>query len=104
MPVTTVFEGHACQCCAGVIANGDESGCRHYYGHTHRSALDGDTCFDCGGEVVIDENGVSNHLTPDGDIDFDADADHVALSDEQYADINGDLAGPHLDETAYRAS
>jgi len=38
MPVTTVFEGHACQCCAGVIANGDESGCRHYYGHTHRSA------------------------------------------------------------------
>lgn len=67
-------------------------------------ALDGDTCFDCGGEVVIDENGVSNHLTPDGDIDFDADADHVALSDEQYADINGDLAGPHLDETAYRAS
>jgi len=24
-----------CECCALVIANGDDSGCRDYYGHTH---------------------------------------------------------------------
>jgi hypothetical protein len=27
-----------CECCALLIANGDESGCRDYYGHTHQSA------------------------------------------------------------------
>lgn len=27
-----------CECCALQIANGDESGCRDYYGHTHPSA------------------------------------------------------------------
>lgn len=27
-----------CECCALLIANGDESGCRDYYGHTHETA------------------------------------------------------------------
>lgn len=27
-----------CECCALLIANGDESGCRDYYGHTHQPA------------------------------------------------------------------
>ena len=27
-----------CECCALLIVNGDESGCRDYYGHTHQSA------------------------------------------------------------------
>ena len=29
------WEGECCECCALVIANGDDSGCRDYYGHTH---------------------------------------------------------------------
>lgn len=27
-----------CDCCALVVANADESGCRDYYGHTHQTA------------------------------------------------------------------
>lgn len=30
-----LWEGSACECCRLVIANGDDSGCRDYYGHTH---------------------------------------------------------------------
>lgn len=38
------FEGECCECCALVIANGDDSGCRDYYGHTHPSpALSAET-------------------------------------------------------------
>lgn len=36
--VRVLWEGSACACCALVIANGDDSGCRDYYGHTHESA------------------------------------------------------------------
>ncbi|MGN6129277.1 MAG: hypothetical protein ACTHOK_02960 [Nocardioidaceae bacterium] len=35
MPLTLVREIAVCECCALVIANGDDSGCRDYYGHTH---------------------------------------------------------------------
>lgn len=37
-------------------------------------------CAECGNPMTIDEDEISNHLTPDGDIDYDRDADHVALS------------------------
>lgn len=30
-------QGALCECCASVIANGDESGCRDFHGHTHPS-------------------------------------------------------------------
>lgn len=32
------YEGRCCECCLLMIVNGDESGCRDYYGHTHRPA------------------------------------------------------------------
>ena len=32
------WEGQACECCLCMVSNGDESGCRDYWGHTHRSA------------------------------------------------------------------
>ena len=31
-----VREGVMCECCALMVANDDESGCRDYYGHTHQ--------------------------------------------------------------------
>lgn len=42
-------------------------------------SLDGGSCSECGGECVVEEDGVSHHLTVDGQVDHDADADHVAL-------------------------
>lgn len=39
-------------------------------------------CRECGNEMQIDENGVSNHLD-DGFIDYDQDADHVAIADSE---------------------
>ena len=51
-------------------------------------------CASCGGEVVVEQNGVTHHLAPDGDIDYDADADHVALDDSQYADVVAALREP----------
>lgn len=40
------------------------------------------SCYECGAEVSVDENGVSYHLEPDGSIDYDRDADHVAIPDD----------------------
>lgn len=34
-------------------------------------------CHTCGQEFEIDENNVATHLTDDGEIDHDRDADHV---------------------------
>ena len=53
---------YVCECCALVIANGDSSACRDYYGHTHgdpvgiwalgdvwvEAGLFGDSCAACG--------------------------------------------------------
>ncbi|MGC0252628.1 hypothetical protein [Pseudactinotalea sp. Z1748] len=48
-------------------------------------ALAGDdspgTCLQCGGPTEIDSGEVSYHLSEDGEFDYAADADHVALSD-----------------------
>ncbi|WP_114906747.1 hypothetical protein [Ornithinimicrobium murale] len=43
--------------------------------------LGGGTCSDCGGECVVAEDGTSNHLSVSGEVDHDADADHVALDE-----------------------
>lgn len=40
-------------------------------------------CDECGNEMTVDENGISNHLTKDGEIDYDQDANHVAYSTEE---------------------
>lgn len=37
MPVITSEELSLCDCCALMVANGDESGCRDFYGHTHQA-------------------------------------------------------------------
>lgn len=34
---TIAGEYRVCDCCALMIANGDESGCRDYYDHGHRT-------------------------------------------------------------------
>lgn len=36
-------------------------------------------CNDCGQHMCIEANGVSHHLDEDGEIDYDTDADHVAV-------------------------
>ncbi len=40
-------------------------------------------CGECGAQMTIGltGRGISNHVTPDGDVDHEADADHVAVSD-----------------------
>ena len=35
-------------------------------------------CAECGQPFTYAEGEVTQHLTPDGDIDYDQDADHVA--------------------------
>jgi len=44
-----IKEGTCCACCASMIANNDESGCRDFHGHTHPSPYDQDH----GGHLVI---------------------------------------------------
>ena len=39
--VSIVKEGTCCSCCALMIANNDESGCRDFYGHDHPSPYEG---------------------------------------------------------------
>jgi hypothetical protein len=41
------------------------------------------TCYECANEMIIDDTGVSYHVTPEGAIDHDADADHVAIDEDQ---------------------
>lgn len=38
MSMTLTHTLAVCECCAVLIANADESGCRDYYGHTHPAA------------------------------------------------------------------
>lgn len=40
------------------------------------------TCRECGGLMIITDVGVSHHVFFDETIDFDTDADHVAVSDK----------------------
>lgn len=49
-------------------------------GHTPNAGVA--SCDECGGDFEIDGSGVANHLTEDGDVDYDADADHVPYSSE----------------------
>lgn len=44
-------------------------------------------CHECGKDVVVEDNGVSHHLTADGAVDFDADADHVAIDDSEFDEV-----------------
>ncbi len=44
--------------------------------------IDDTSCFECGADMAEDENGVTRHLDPDGETDFDADAHHVAYSEK----------------------
>jgi len=39
------------------------------------------TCFKCGQLFRIDEYGIAQHLTVEGEIDYDQDADHVPYGD-----------------------
>lgn len=58
-------------------------------------SLDGGACTECGGECVVEEDGVSHHLTADGQVDHDADADHVALDESLTENPTG--SAPWLD-------
>ena len=44
---------------------------------------DGDICQACGKPMTIDDTGSSFHLDGDGGVDYDADADHTALKEEE---------------------
>jgi hypothetical protein len=38
-------------------------------------------CFQCGALMLVNEDGTTNHLNNDGEIDHDADADHVPYAE-----------------------
>lgn len=40
-------------------------------------------CDECGNDMVIEASGVSHHLDADGDIDYDADGEHVAYTTQE---------------------
>lgn len=43
-------------------------------------------CVECGDEVSVGDDGVAHHITEDGDIDYDKDAEHTAIDDSEYGD------------------
>lgn len=46
-------------------------------------------CKECGQEMEINNNGIANHLDSDGNIDHNADAEHVALAEEIESKVPG---------------
>jgi hypothetical protein len=40
-------------------------------------------CDECGHKYVIQEGEISQHITEDGEIDYDRDEDHVAYGEEE---------------------
>lgn len=40
-------------------------------------------CFECGGRMIVNDNGTTHHVNDDGEIDYDKDAAHVAYEDEK---------------------
>lgn len=40
-------------------------------------------CNECGCGCVRSEDGITNHVTDDNDIDYNLDADHVALPENE---------------------
>lgn len=46
-------------------------------------------CAECGDEMVVTSDGISHHIT-DGETDYDKDAQHVAIDDDEYRDQHHD--------------
>lgn len=51
-------------------------------------------CKECGNECNIDENGIVNHYFDEGKIDYDSDADHVAIP--ELSDTESNMLNPFL--------
>lgn len=51
-------------------------------GESDANSLSSMECAECGLPMDVDDNGVSHHLTKDGDIDYDTDAEHAAYEEE----------------------
>ena len=47
-------------------------------------------CHECGQSFKVDDNDIANHVDEDGEIDHDADADHVPFALEDDDDDNED--------------
>lgn len=62
------------------------------------TVVDDDTrhCAECADEVSVGEDGVAHHITDDGEIDYDKDAEHTAIDDSGYG---ADEENPVLFET-----
>jgi hypothetical protein len=70
--------------CEGIWEPGEPE-YEHYRGFFSNLPSVPMTCCECGRQMRIEENGVSHHLTEDDEIDFDADANHVAFADDGYS-------------------
>ncbi|QXO12256.1 hypothetical protein pEaSNUABM49_00010 [Erwinia phage pEa_SNUABM_49] len=59
------------------------------------------TCKECGNDCKLDVNEIVNHYNEDGKIDFDLDADHVAIP--ELTDAESNMQNPVL-QTAFNFS
>lgn len=41
-------------------------------------------CAECGQDCVVEPDGTTFHLLPDGSVDHDSDADHTAIDESLY--------------------
>lgn len=76
--------GKCVSCNADISEYTDGSTLCVYCDGTESAESNGLTCAECGQAMRIEVTEVSHHVTDDGSIDYDADGDHVALSDEGY--------------------
>jgi len=81
-----IKEGSCCACCASMIANNDDSGCRDFYGHDHPSPYDQDH----GGYLVITSESMASEvivgpceLCGQGDSGYMEGHSYAVLSDDQ---------------------
>lgn len=40
-------------------------------------------CNECGKSYVLSDEGISNHIDENGDVDYEADSNHVAYGEEE---------------------
>jgi hypothetical protein len=61
---------------------------RSYPGMSGIPATSTKHCAECGDEMRVNAEGVSNHIAADGGIDYDKDAQHAAIDDAAYGDAD----------------
>lgn len=59
-------------------------------------------CVECGEEFGYEENEVAHHLTEEGSLDYDTDADHVPYGEAEFTYVRTLVIQPHGDQTTLK--